>query len=97
MLARTVVLIAAILVSPAALAQKPPVFSDRDGAIRGHDPVACFHHKRQVEGAKQFSYPWRGATWYFASADHRSKFRVPSSKSEPSIQDPLQSWLNLEP
>src|SRR3970040_2480843 len=46
MSARTLVLIAAILLSPAALAQKPTVFSNRDGAIRGHDPVAYFDQKR---------------------------------------------------
>jgi len=71
---RIFVLIAALLLSPAALAQKPPVFSDRDGAIRGHDPVAYFDRKGPVKGAKQFSHPWRGATWHFASAENRDKF-----------------------
>jgi YHS domain-containing protein len=74
MSARTLVLIAAILLSPVALAQKPSVFSDRDGAIRGYDPVAYFDRKGPVKGSKQFSYPWQGATWYFASAEHRDKF-----------------------
>ena len=74
MLARTLVLIAAILLSPGALAQKPQVFSDRNGAIRGYDPVAYFDRKGPVKGSKQFSHSWRGATWYFASAENRDNF-----------------------
>jgi len=74
MSARILVLIAAILLCPSALAQKPQVFSDRDGAIRGYDPVAYFDQKGPVKGSKQFSHPWRGATWYFASAENRDKF-----------------------
>ena len=80
---RILVLIAAILLSPAALAQKPPVFSDRDGAIRGHDPVAYFGQKGPVKGAKQFSHPWRGATWYFASAENRDKFAAEPERYAP--------------
>jgi len=83
MLARILVLIAAILLSPAALAQKPQVFSDRDGAIRGYDPVAYFDRKGPVKGAKQFSYPWQGATWYFASAENRDKFAAEPERYAP--------------
>ena len=74
MSAHTLLLIAAFLLSPAALAQKPSVFSDRDGAIRGYDPVAYFDRKGPVKGSKQFSHAWGGATWYFASVEHRDKF-----------------------
>jgi YHS domain-containing protein len=83
MSARTLVLIAAILISSAALAQKPPVFSDRDGAIRGHDPVAYFDQKGPVKGSKQFSHPWHGATWYFASAENRDKFAAEPERYAP--------------
>ena len=83
MLARTLVLITAILLSPAALAQKPPVFSDRDGAIRGYDPVAYFDQRGPVKGSQQFSHPWRGATWYFASAENRDKFAAEPERYAP--------------
>ena len=83
MSARTLVLIAAILLSPATLAQKPPVFSDRDGAIRGHDPVPYFDQKGPVKGSKQFSHPWHGATWYFASAENRDKFAAEPERYAP--------------
>jgi len=80
---RTLVLIAAILLSHAALAQKPPVFSDREGAIRGHDPVAYFDRKGPVKGSKQFSHSWGGATWYFASAENREKFAADPERYAP--------------
>jgi YHS domain-containing protein len=83
MSARILILIAAIFFSPAALAQKPPVFSDRNGAIRGHDPVAYFDRKGPVKGSKQFSHPWRGATWYFASAENRDKFAADPERYAP--------------
>ncbi|MGH8634283.1 MAG: YHS domain-containing (seleno)protein [Burkholderiales bacterium] len=83
MSAHTLVLIAAILLSPAALAQKTPVFSDRDGAIRGHDAVAYFDQKGPQKGSKKFAHSWRGATWYFASAENRDKFAA-----EPELYAP---------
>ena len=83
MSARILILIAAICFSTASLAQKPPVFSDRNGAIRGHDPVAYFDRKGPVKGSKQFSHPWRGATWYFASAENRDKFAAEPERYAP--------------
>ncbi len=76
-------LIAAILFAPAALAQKAPVFSDRSGAIRGHDPVAYFDQKGPVKGSKQFSHDWRGTTWHFASAENRDRFAAAPEKYAP--------------
>jgi len=83
MTARTFVLIALVLFSPATLAQKPPVFADRDGAIRGHDPVAYFDRKGPVKGSKQFSHSWRGAIWHFASVENRDRFAAAPEKYAP--------------
>ena len=83
MSARALLLIAAILLSPAALAQKPPVFSDREGAIRGHDPVAYFDGKGPVKGSKQLSHAWGGVTWYFTSAENRDRFAAAPEKYAP--------------
>jgi YHS domain-containing protein len=83
MSARTLVWIAAFLLCPSALAQKPPVFADRDGAIRGHDPVAYFEQKGPVKGSKQFSHSWNGATWHFASAENRDRFAAVPEKYAP--------------
>lgn len=83
MTARTLALIAAFLLCPTALAQKPPVFADRAGAIRGHDPVAYFDGKGPVKGSKQFSHAWGSATWYFASAGNRDRFAAAPEKYAP--------------
>ena len=83
MLTRIILLIAAACFAQAALAQKPQVFSDREGAIRGRDPVAYFTQGGPVKGSKQFSQQWRGATWYFASAENRDKFAAAPEKYAP--------------
>jgi len=83
MLMRAVMLIAAVSFSQAALAQKPQVFSDRDGAIRGYDPVAYFDQGGPVKGSKQFSHQWGGATWHFASAENRDRFAAAPEKYAP--------------
>ncbi|MCY4542833.1 MAG: YHS domain protein [Rhodobacteraceae bacterium] len=57
-----------------AFAMSPPVFSDRDGAIRGHDPVAYFTEGTPLEGSPEFTHEWMGAEWRFVSAEHRDLF-----------------------
>ena len=43
-------------------------------ALDGYDPVAYFTDGKPVEGAKEFTVDWNGATWRFASAAHRDEF-----------------------
>src|SRR5262245_29362197 len=43
-------------------------------AIDGYDPVAYFTDGKPVEGKKEFQTTWNGATWRFASAEHRDLF-----------------------
>jgi YHS domain-containing protein len=43
-------------------------------AIQGFDPVAYFSDAKPVKGDARFTYAWHGATWQFASADHRDLF-----------------------
>jgi YHS domain-containing protein len=83
MFPRVLVLIAATLFAPAALAQKAPIFSDHNGAIRGYDPVGYFTHGAPVRGSKAFRHEWRGATWYFASGANRDKFAADPEKFAP--------------
>jgi YHS domain-containing protein len=71
------------LLSSAAIAQKPQVFSDRNGAIRGHDPVAYFEQKGPVKGSKRFAHAWSGATWHFASAENRDRFAADPERYAP--------------
>ncbi|MEO8276875.1 MAG: YHS domain-containing (seleno)protein [Thermoanaerobaculia bacterium] len=52
-------------------------------AIDGYDPVAYFTDSKPVEGAKEFSFDWNGATWRFASAAHRDLFAMEPAKYAP--------------
>lgn len=83
MLARAAALIAAALFAPAAMAQKAPIFSDHNGAIRGYDPVAYFTQGAPVRGSKEFRHEWHGATWYFATGANRDRFAADPAKFAP--------------
>ncbi|MGE0640590.1 MAG: YHS domain-containing (seleno)protein [Thermoanaerobaculia bacterium] len=52
-------------------------------AIDGYDPVAYFLDGRPVEGKKEFATSWQGATWRFASAEHRDLFTAAPEKYAP--------------
>ena len=41
-------------------------------AIQGYDPVAFFTDRQPVKGNPQFQSDYRGAKYYFASADHKA-------------------------
>ncbi|WP_348651965.1 YHS domain-containing (seleno)protein [Rhizobium sp. 007] len=43
-------------------------------AILGYDPVAYFTDGYATKGSPEFTKKWLGATWYFASAEHRDAF-----------------------
>ena len=57
-----------------ALASEPPVFQRRGRAIGGTDPVAYFTQGAPVDGSRAITHDWMGATWRFASEDHRAMF-----------------------
>ena len=52
-------------------------------AIDGYDPVAYFTDSKPVEGKKEFSFDWKGASWRFASAEHRDLFAKTPEKYAP--------------
>ncbi|MEI2299366.1 YHS domain-containing (seleno)protein [Ensifer sp. MJa1] len=54
-----------------------------DVAIKGYDPVAYFTENKAVEGSPDFSYRWLGATWQFASAEHRDQFMKEPTRYAP--------------
>ena len=43
-------------------------------AIAGYDPVAFHTAGKPVEGVSNFTTEWKGAKWYFVSAENRNKF-----------------------
>lgn len=69
-----VVGVAGSLVAPRPAAAKPLIHQDDGVAINGHDVVAYHTDGKPVAGKPQVTASWRGATWRFASADHRDLF-----------------------
>lgn len=52
-------------------------------AIQGYDPVAYFTSDKAVEGKKEFSLEYQGATYQFATAADRDAFKANPGKYEP--------------
>lgn len=62
------------------------VNTDRSGlALKGHDPVAYFTDNAAVEGSAEFASTYGGATYRFASADHKKMFDADPSKYAPQF------------
>ena len=74
----------AALAAASALLALSPVNKTLFGglAVDGYDTVAYFTDGKPVEGEKDFSYAWNGATWRFASAEHRDRFVKDPAKYE---------------
>ena len=53
-------------------------------AIEGYDPVAYFTEGQAVPGKPEFSLRHDGATWLFASAEHRALFESDPEKYSPA-------------
>ena len=63
---------------------KSAVNVDRKGvAIKGYDPVAYFTMSKPVKGKKDHVASWMGATWRFASAEHKDLFEKDPEKYAP--------------
>ncbi len=54
-------------------------------AIEGYDVVAYFLQKRPVQGKKKYSFHWKGANWFFASAKNRDLFKKAPKKYAPQF------------
>jgi YHS domain-containing protein len=52
-------------------------------AIEGYDTVAYFADGKAERGSDEFFYDWLGATWLFASAEHRDLFAQQPVKYAP--------------
>ena len=67
--------IGVLLTGAAPAAAAGPINTTLFGtAIEGYDPVAYFTQGRPVKGSRQYTFEWQGATWRFASAQHRDLF-----------------------
>jgi len=79
-------LIAAAALTVSAHAEKTLINQDHTGlALQGYDPVAYFTDGKPVKGDKQFTASYRGATYRFASAEHKALFEQNPAKYEPQF------------
>lgn len=59
---------------------------DKDGvAIQGYDPVAFFTDSKPIAGNPGIRSEYQGATYYFASADHKAAFDAAPAKYAPQF------------
>jgi YHS domain-containing protein len=66
------------------LAAGEPVNVDSNGvAIQGYDLVAYFTDDRPVRGKPELVATYNGATYYFASAEHKTQFEKEPGKYAP--------------
>lgn len=56
--------------------EKKGLFGWKNGttAIHGYDPVAYFTIGKPLKGKKAHTTVWKGATWKFATAEHKQLF-----------------------
>ena len=71
---------------PANAADNPPVNTGDSGyAIHGYDPVAYFADGEPRPGDPAYAHEWNGATWLFASAEHRDTFAADPERYAPQF------------
>lgn len=59
---------------------------DKNGlAIQGYDPVAFFTQNKPVKGNAKFQSSYKGATYYFASAEDKAAFDNAPANYEPQF------------
>lgn len=73
------------LAAPLLAQTKSLVNVDKSGlAIQGYDPVAFFTENRPVKGSMEFKSVYRGASYYFASAEGKARFDKDPARYEPA-------------
>lgn len=83
---KVALLIASVVLMFGAAFAKDLKNLDKNGlAIQGYDPVAYFTENKPLKGTPQFQSNYNGATYYFASAEHKKLFDASPSKYEPQF------------
>lgn len=89
LLRRLVAVVAVVFVvlsgAPTGAAAAPAVYvpKGQEVALEGHDPVAYFTDGRAVMGDPGLTHRWNGATFRFATADHRDRFAADPERYAP--------------
>ena len=79
-------LAAALIAVPgyAADLKESEIYTDMEGrALKGYDAVAYHLVRKAVKGSEEFSLEWKGAKWWFSSAENRDKFQADPERWAP--------------
>ena len=80
-------LIAALMLAVPASAgevKDPDIYTDMHGrALKGYDAVAYHVQRKPVKGSEDFAFEWKGAQWWFSSAENRDKFMADPDRWAP--------------
>jgi YHS domain-containing protein len=85
-MAKTIALLGLLVLAAAgsgAHAIEPVNETSSGLAIHGYDPVAYFEDGRPVKGDAAIGHEWQGATWLFATREHRDTFAADPEKYAP--------------
>ncbi|MEO1493247.1 MAG: YHS domain-containing (seleno)protein [Pseudomonadota bacterium] len=64
----------------------PEIYADFEGkALKGYDTVAYHTERRAVKGSPEFAVEWKGAKWFFASAENRDLFTADPERWAPQF------------
>lgn len=70
----------------ASVQAKTLINVDKDNlALQGYDPVAYFTDNKPVKGDAKFTASYRGATYRFATTEHKKTFEATPAKYEPQF------------
>ncbi len=64
---------------------KPVVFSTKEGALRGYDPVCYFKIGRPEKGNTNYTYLYQDSAWHFTSAENLSIFKEDPERFVPQF------------
>jgi hypothetical protein len=59
------------------------IFSDKQGAIRGYDPVSYFIAGKPQSGLDSITFQWKDAVWHFSSVENKDTFAKTPEKYAP--------------
>ena len=77
------ILLSFLLMTFTAFADEPVNKTLFGNAIKGYDVVAYFTDGKPVEGSSDHEVEWNGATWRFASAQHKNLFAKEPARYAP--------------
>lgn len=79
-------LLPTLLAAQTPMSDKRLVNTDRSGlGLQGYDPVGFFTMQQAVPGKPEYSVTFRGATYRFASAEHKAMFEAGPARYEPAF------------